>query len=346
MALPKKKRKAPKVTAPKPAQKRAVTITDPFILGNHFVPNGHVPAFKSAPFTGTLPARELPSGYGDNLIRLQVRDPNYMYAYWEIRAEVEAAALARLGSSRADIRSVLRVYDLTQSRDQKNFFDITLANMAADWTIGVKPNCSYVVELGLLHRDGRFVALARSNEVTTPRDGMSDVLDEEWAGLDSEAVYALSGGFRVGMSSGEMREQMKKRLEGSVTSGSGSGGLLTSPVRAQNRKFWFELDCEVIVYGATEPDAKVTINGQRIQLRPDGTFSLRTAFPDGKITFDARATSADGVEERQIAPTVERGTKRHSKLLTVVEGVGDPSAATRPQDDGGQKRSKKNGVRR
>lgn len=58
--------------------------------------------------------------------------------------------------------------------------------------------------------------------------------------------------------------------------------------------FWFRLNAELIVYGATEPDAMVSLGGQNIQLAPDGTFSCRFTLPDGEHRLVAIATSARG----------------------------------------------------
>jgi len=66
------------------------------------------------------------------------------------------------------------------------------------------------------------------------------------------------------------------------------------PVKA----FWFTVNAELIVYGATQPDASVTIGGQPIQLRPDGTFSCRFALPDGQFELELAAISVDN-ESRQ-----------------------------------------------
>jgi len=46
---------------------------------------------------------------------------------------------------------------------------------------------------------------------------------------------------------------------------------MASPVKKlqKERKFWLWVDCELIVYGATEPDAKVTVQGRPIALRHD-----------------------------------------------------------------------------
>jgi hypothetical protein len=64
----------------------------------------------------------------------------------------------------------------------------------------------------------------------------------------------------------------------------------------------------LIIYGATEPDAKVTIGGRAIQLRPDGTFSFRFALPDGVYSLPVAATSADKVETRRANLKFQRTT--------------------------------------
>ena len=67
---------------------------------------------------------------------------------------------------------------------------------------------------------------------------------------------------------------------------------------ARQRGFWFNVNAELIIYGATEPDANVTIGERTIKLRSDGTFSFRFALPDGNIPLPAAAHSADGEETR------------------------------------------------
>lgn len=261
--------------------------------------------------------QELPDHYGDNQIFLMVRDPHWLYAYWEIQKEFEQACLNQLGGDWNFVKSVLRVYETANQANQPSFFDIPLSGFSRKWSIEVSPNRSYVIEIGLLHQDGRFIVLARSNRVTTPRIGMSDVIDEQWMDIDFEKMYALSGGFEVGKSSLELQKLMEERLVRAVSSGSGASAIssLTSPVKIHKRDFYFILDCELIIYGATESDAKVTLQGCEVKLQPDGTFSLRFAFPDGKQTLDVRAISADGIEERVIIPVVERTTQQHEPIL-------------------------------
>jgi hypothetical protein len=85
---------------------------------------------------------------------------------------------------------------------------------------------------------------------------------------------------------------------------------MASPVKRQVAKgFWLEVNCELIVYGATEPDAKVTIQNKDIPLRRDGTFTLRFALPNGKQVIPVKAISKDKSDERIITPVVNRETK-------------------------------------
>jgi hypothetical protein len=114
---------------------------------------------------------------------------------------------------------------------------------------------------------------------------------------------------RVWMGSLEITELIRRQLLQQISSAiefgipsswSGAVGSVTSPYgRAERpRGFWFNVNAELIVYGATEPDAEVTIGGKKIRLRPDGTFSYRFALPDGKYALPAVARSADKVESR------------------------------------------------
>jgi len=76
----------------------------------------------------------------------------------------------------------------------------------------------------------------------------------------------------------------------------------------KKRKFFFEIDAELIVYGRTEPDAEVKLGDKLVDLKPDGTFSMRLALPDGKIPLPFTATSKDKIDTRKISTQVERKT--------------------------------------
>ncbi len=74
------------------------------------------------------------------------------------------------------------------------------------------------------------------------------------------------------------------------------------------RNFWLVADAELIVYGATEPDATLTVGDRVVPLNPDGTFRFHVAFPDGEIEYPIRAVAVDGEQSRSIQMNFERET--------------------------------------
>ena len=98
---------------------------------------------------------------------------------------------------------------------------------------------------------------------------------------------------------------MGMTMSGAGMSGVGFGASMP-PVKP--RKFWLVADAELIVYGATEPDATVTIGGREIQLSPDGTFRFQMSFQDGMIDFPIKAVAVDGEQTRSIQMKFERET--------------------------------------
>ncbi len=99
-------------------------------------------------------------------------------------------------------------------------------------------------------------------------------------------------------------------MSGINMSGVGMSGVGMSasipPVRP--RKFWLIADAELIVYGATEPDANVTIGGRPIKLNSDGTFRFQMSFQDGLIDYPIMAVAADGEQHRSIHMKFNRET--------------------------------------
>jgi hypothetical protein len=73
------------------------------------------------------------------------------------------------------------------------------------------------------------------------------------------------------------------------------------------RDFWFTVNAELVVYGATDPTASVTIGEHHIRLRTDGTFSYRFALPDGFYELPITAVSVDD-DQRHVTLTFRRDT--------------------------------------
>jgi len=287
-------------------------------------PSGEIPARETPRYretdVSTYPT-ELPKAYGEDRITAMVRDPYWMFAYWEVTPESSKRARSELGEEAEGSRTTIRVYDISgidfTGQNAHSHFDIEVTGGADNWYINTGwPNRSYCVDIGLLGPRGSYRTIARSNAVHMPRATMSEEVDERWMSLEEEfeRIYALSGGLQLGEGSLGLREMMEKQLEMHLAS-EAVGSLFSMAVPEKERGFRFVLDTELIVYGATEPDATVTMQGRPLKLRPDGTFSVRFALPDGKQVVPVTARSADGLEERTITPTVTRKTTAQEAVL-------------------------------
>ncbi|WP_353292737.1 DUF4912 domain-containing protein [Synechococcus sp. M16CYN] len=85
---------------------------------------------------------------------------------------------------------------------------------------------------------------------------------------------------------------------------SGLGGVAA----ARQRFFWLVADAELIVYGATDPSAQLTIGGEDVPLSSDGTFRIQVPFRDGGQAYAIRAVAADGEQKHNITFNFERRT--------------------------------------
>ena len=268
---------------------------------------------------------DLPYQYNKDKIILQVRDTRWMHAYWEVTGSTFGRLKDELGQEFYRSRKMLRVYDISQiifnGQNAHRFFDIQVNDLANNWYIDTGgPGRSWCVDYGLLLSDGRFITIVRSNTAHTPLEGPSGITDEEWMIPDDMFARLYGMGFGLGRSSPvgkAWQERVKQVLFSGVFASPGMASM-ASPVKkiSKERKFWLKVDCELIVYGATEPDAKVTVQDREIKLRPDGTFTLRFAFPDGKQVIPVKAISSDNIEERTITPIVSRETKSSSLIKT------------------------------
>ncbi len=271
--------------------------------------------------------KALPEGYGTTEAALLPRDPNWMFIYWEITDNSMKNVRSRHGE---DVfkkgRPVIRVYDVSPGHDGDSggrYFDIPVMLEAKSWYINVQEaGRAYCCEVGLALPDGSFVGLVKTNTVNLPAGRVSDVTDEKWMAVteDFDKLLQLSGVEYIGKGSGEVAKSLAQRWEmlRAVFSRASSWGVSSMSSQslqkpAQPRQFWLVADCELILYGATEPDAFVTVSGRKVNLNPDGTFSMRFALPDGVADLPVKALSKDETESREIAIKVTRATTTNAK---------------------------------
>ncbi len=259
---------------------------------------------------------DIPGGYGIDRIVTMVRDPHWLFSYWEVTIGRLEGLEKKLGDNWQKCTMILRVFDLTD--DSTGHFDISLAPDSRNWYINASPNRRYQIAVGILTPDGKFIEIARSNTVDTPREGVSEVVDDRWMIPEElfDLIFAASGGHDIHVASAELRELLERRLIEEIGSGAVSSfgsGQIRELEKQRGFRLW--IATELILYGATEPDARLTVQGKKVKLRSDGTFSMRFALPDGAIDLPVTSVSADSAEERTIETKVNRKSKRKDPVV-------------------------------
>lgn len=254
----------------------------------------------------------------DRLV-VMVRDPYWLHAYWELAPRSVERAETAMGQLWHTTRPVLRVFSISPDGTSVLDREITIHGGVNHWYVDVhSPPRQFRLEIGYLSTNGQFYCLARSNTVTTPPAGTSDSVDENWVDIDENAdrIFAMSGGYSPQGTSLELQELLEERLRRPLGTpmqtryGSGAARAL-----ATSQDLPFAVDAELLVYGVSHPHAHVTLQGEPVPLRPDGSFTIRMSLPDRRQVIPVVASSPDGVEQRTIILAVERNTKVLERVL-------------------------------
>jgi hypothetical protein len=266
-----------------------------------------------------LAFRSLVDANGQEKDRLvvMVRDSYWLHAYWELGRKGIERAKAALGQYWHGAKPVLRLYRVVRegaaTPSRHLLRDIEIHGGVNNWYLDVQnPPDTFQLEIGYLAAGGKFHCLGRSNVVSTPPATAGDTFDRNWAEVakDYERIFALSGGYSQPEANGDLRAVFEERLQRplgdspSVQFGPGAAGLSNS-----GGSFDFHVDTELIVHGSTNPDAHVTLRGEPVRLRSDGSFAVRLNLPDRRHVLPMVASSPDGAEQRTIVLAIDRNTK-------------------------------------
>jgi hypothetical protein len=165
-------------------------------------------------------------------------------------------------------------------------------------------------------------------QIEVPRELTNEEAETIFHTVDGDEVRRRTVG------SFEITEILRKRYETAVSSGQWNSSAWVSSVSSpfgasfgRERGFHMHVNAELIIYGGTEPNARVRIDGHDIILGPDGTFSYHFVFPDGRFHVPIDATSADGMETRTALLSVLRMTElagdvRKTAQPTLDEPIG------------------------
>ena len=128
--------------------------------------------------------KTLPGSYEEDRLALLSRDPYSLFAYWEISSSTRERIREDWGEEIWHGSSpVLRICKHNRSKkgDIDSLVDINLEPDAANWYISINgPDHYYHAELGWRRPEGTFFSLLTSNLVRTPRDSISNLIDENW----------------------------------------------------------------------------------------------------------------------------------------------------------------------
>jgi hypothetical protein len=246
----------------------------------------------------------------DNLV-VMVRDPYWLHANWELSQRSVHRAQVAMGGNWYQAQPILRLFQVDEDNSSTFARDIPIHGGVNHWYIDVQePPLNYRLEIGYLAADDSFYCLARSNTVSTPPAGTSDAVDKNWADVAKHAdrIYAMSGGYSTDGTSRELQELLEERLNrplGSPMKTRYGSGAASGRAKAME----FAVDAELIVYGAVDHGAHVTLKGEPIALRGDGTFTVRISMPNRRQVIPIVASSSDGTLQRTISMVVERNTK-------------------------------------
>ncbi len=134
---------------------------------------------------------ELPDLGEDDRLVLMAVDPYLVYAYWNITPHRIEAAQALFGQDELEAH-VLRFHDTTgidfDGVNCGNSFDVKIHLDAGKWYVRLwSPERRYCADIGLRAKDGRLVALVRSNLIETPAAWPHVKVDESAALVEQGA---------------------------------------------------------------------------------------------------------------------------------------------------------------
>jgi hypothetical protein len=263
------------------------------------------------------------------------RDPQWAYVFWEISASDQQRAAAAGATQLA-----LRIADVTGlplgAAHPHTLQELVVSCGAREWHLPMPvSDRDYRVELGYRTQSGGWFSLATSSVARMPAQEPAAVVADAFvpfsldapiaalpaaalssSGVEHERMYQLSTATavrsrRVGSEVLHEWDQDSERTRGLNDSGAGlwaSGRSDSGSGIVRPRSFWLVADAELIVYGATEPTARLSIGDQQIPLEADGTFRVHVPFRDGEQLYPIKAVAADGEQERSIRLEFERRT--------------------------------------
>jgi hypothetical protein len=136
------------------------------------------------PIPGPDTGLPIPDRYGHDRLVLLVQDPQHVFAYWEVTAELLDRVQREAGEGATPVLVLL-----TARGPEQREIDLRGGN----YYLSVAPAATYQAQIALRDRRGNLHPLATSNAVTTPAAvAASTAGDEAWMSVDETFHELLS----------------------------------------------------------------------------------------------------------------------------------------------------------
>lgn len=238
-----------------------------------------------------------------NYIDASVCDAFWIRAHWDLTRDSIRRAETRLGTDWHTAVPALRVFEVStddvNSVSELRVKDVLIEAGVNTWYVHVPPEArSYRLHIGYRTQKGTFFALAKSNVCSMPVLNSSLQARQNGEHLDNGAAKPEYG---------------EQKPDGRLARPLGFSTLSHfGPAATEERErgeFSFKLDTEVVVHGSTRPGSMLTVQGDPVDLREDGSFTIRVNQPEGRQVVAFTAMSPRGNERRMIVLGIERNTK-------------------------------------
>jgi hypothetical protein len=285
----------------------------------------------------------LPEAYGTGRLSLSARDPHWLYAHWDLTNEQQQ----QYNALSADRHLAVRVYPGTvgatpvtevqvhpesqhwfvhvDRADTRYVAELGYYHRQREW-VNVATSLPAVTPADTASTDQtvRFATIPAQVRLTQLAALAKNGVPPELPPADAARERALAELVPLQLArqewaaSAEVPELVRGLGEQEIAAAQpghpapigGEAESVSSPMAPAEQRpsgFWFNINAELVLYGATEPGASVTIGGRPVPLRPDGTFSCRCSLPDGEHAVAVSAISAVG-ELRQATLKFSRTT--------------------------------------
>jgi hypothetical protein len=308
---------------------------------------------------------DLPSDYGETRIVVQIRDPHWAHAYWQIpRSELKRLEMQVGIFEFAHSHFVLRIHNVSDGFTQ----EFSLSEHARSHYIYLEnANTVYQAELGLQSPTEGYTFIALSNIIQTPPDRVSSnwaipVTPKSSSGDDDRiAGHALPEKPEEVLQTSPVEEitEPEKVFQKAISTGtglpalfnasgeSGRPGVPAPVIPSEDEKTFpapvssfeapkpvssFEIPSpaagsfvhnpsqskiadtdifltatpELILYGMVDKRCLLDFNGQKVQVEPDGSFSMRFVLPvNQQKSLELQALEPESGKTRTIRATVK-----------------------------------------